>query len=67
MGRPSKLSDHQKDELKDLLHQKDNWTTKEVGNLILRTFIVENQLDDTNWFSTINELYPRILSKVRII
>jgi len=52
VGRHSKLSDHQKDELKDLLHQKDNWKTKEVGNLILRTFIVENQLDDTNWFSS---------------
>jgi len=52
VGRPSKRSDHQKDELRDLLHQKDNWTTKEVGNLILRTVIVENRLDDTNWFSS---------------
>jgi len=42
--RPSKLSDHQKDELKDLLHQKDNWTAKEVGDLILRTFDVEYTL-----------------------
>jgi len=44
VGRPSRLSDHQKDELKDLLHQKDNWTAKEVGDLILRTFDVEYTL-----------------------
>ena len=43
-GRPSKLSDHQKDELKDLLRQKDNWTTKEVRDLILRNFDVEYTL-----------------------
>jgi len=43
-GRLSKLSDHQKDELKNLLHQKDNWTTKEVGDLILRNFDEEYTL-----------------------
>lgn len=40
-GRPSKLSDFQKDVLKDMLNQKEAWTTNEVRELILHEFNVE--------------------------
>lgn len=39
-GRPSKLSDEQKENLKAILNERDDWTTKEVRNLILRKFEV---------------------------
>jgi putative transposase len=40
-GRPSKLSDEQKEQLKIILKERDNWTTEEVRELIFREFDVE--------------------------
>ncbi|CAD7775823.1 Homeodomain-like domain protein [Candidatus Methanoperedenaceae archaeon GB37] len=33
-GRPSKLTEEQKEELREMLKEKDSWTTKEVQELI---------------------------------
>jgi putative transposase len=43
-GRPSKLSDHQKEKLQSLLKDKDVWTTDEVRLLISNEFSVEYTL-----------------------
>lgn len=43
-GRPSKLSDNQKEKLQLLLKEKDLWTTDEVRFLILNEFGVEYTL-----------------------
>jgi putative transposase len=43
-GRPSKLTKQQKNELRQLLEQKESWTTKEVKELILREFNVDYTL-----------------------
>jgi putative transposase len=43
-GRPSKLSDQQKEKLLLLLREKDTWTTDEVRFLILKEFNVEYTL-----------------------
>jgi putative transposase len=43
-GRPSKLTDQEKSELKELLKERDDWTTKEVRNLIKKEFNVEYSL-----------------------
>ena len=43
-GRPSKLSDEQKGELKEILKERDDWTTKEVLVLIQKKFGVEYSL-----------------------
>jgi putative transposase len=43
-GRPSKLSQQQKNELEQLLKQKECWTTKDVKNLILEKFNIEYTL-----------------------
>jgi len=40
-GRPTKLSEVQKEQLKVLLLQRDRWTTSEVRDLINREFGVE--------------------------
>ncbi len=40
-GCPSKLSDEQKEELKDILHQRDDWSTNEVKELISNEFDVK--------------------------
>ena len=37
-GRPSKLTQQQKNELRQLLNQNESWTTKEVKELILKKF-----------------------------
>ena len=37
-GRPSNLTDKQKDELRSILEKQDNWTTKEVQTLISKKF-----------------------------
>jgi putative transposase len=37
-GRPSKLSDEQKEILKSTLYKKDDWTTEEVRKLIFEDF-----------------------------
>jgi putative transposase len=43
-GRPSKLSKQQKNELEQLLKQKENWSTKDVKALISKKFGVEYTL-----------------------
>ncbi len=43
-GRPSKLVREQKDRLRELLGQKDNWTSEEVRDLVHREFNVEYTL-----------------------
>ena len=43
-GRPSHLTDEQKDKLKSMLENKENWTTKEVQELISKRFGVDYTL-----------------------
>jgi putative transposase len=43
-GRPSKLTQQQKNDLEKLLKKKENWTTKEVRDLISEKFNVEYTL-----------------------
>lgn len=43
-GRPSELSDEQREELKSILSKRDDWTTKEVRGLIKERFGVEYSL-----------------------
>jgi putative transposase len=40
-GRPSELSEEQKEELKAILEERDDWTTREVRELIKEKFGVE--------------------------
>jgi putative transposase len=40
-GRPSKITSQQKSELKEILSERDDWTTKEVRKLIKDKFGVE--------------------------
>lgn len=40
-GRPSKLSDSQKKQLKGILKERDDWATEEVRELILKKFNIE--------------------------
>ena len=42
--RPSKLLDEQKVQLKEILKERDDWTTKEIKDLILKEFVVEYSL-----------------------
>ncbi len=39
-GRPSKLTDQQKVQLKQMLKQKDSWTSREVRDLMIKEFNV---------------------------
>jgi putative transposase len=43
-GRPSKLDEQQKKTLKEYLKERDDWTTKEIMELILEEFGVEYTL-----------------------
>jgi putative transposase len=43
-GRPSKLSQQQKNELEQILRQKECWTTKEIKDIISRKFNVNYTL-----------------------
>lgn len=43
-GRPSKLTDTEKHQLKELLKERDDWTTKEIRKLIYDRFKVEYSL-----------------------
>lgn len=43
-GRPSKLTEEQKNELKLLLKERDDWNTNEVRNLINEKFDVKYSL-----------------------
>jgi putative transposase len=40
-GRPSELTEEEKEELKAILEKRDDWTTKEVRELIKDRFDVE--------------------------
>ncbi len=40
-GRHARLSDEDKKELKDMLREKDSWTTREIQDLVKREFKVE--------------------------
>lgn len=44
-GRPSRLTEEQKNELKELLDSRDDWTTREVWEIILEDFDVEITMD----------------------
>jgi len=43
-GRPSKLTDQEKRQLKEILKKRDNWINREVKNLIHDKFKVEYSL-----------------------
>lgn len=43
-GSPSKLSDLQKAQLKEMLKERDDWLTREVQDLILQEFNIEYSL-----------------------
>ncbi len=43
-GRPSKLTDEEKIELKEILKERDDWKTKEIRKLICDKFNVEYSL-----------------------
>jgi len=43
-GKPSKLSDDQKEQLKKILNKRDDWTTDEIKKLISDEFLVEYSL-----------------------
>ncbi len=43
-GKPSKLSDVQKEQLKENLKKRDYWTTEEIEKLISEKFLVEYSL-----------------------
>ena len=43
-GKPSKLSDDQKEQLKEILNKRDDWTTEEIKKLISEKFLVEYSL-----------------------
>ena len=40
-GRPSQITDEQKNELKEILKERDDWTTKEIRKLINDKYDVE--------------------------
>ncbi len=44
-GRPSKLSEEQKKELKELLELRDDWTTREVKNILEEDYSVRMTLN----------------------
>ena len=43
-GKPSKLADDQKEQLKNILNKRDDWTTDEIKKLISKEFNVEYTL-----------------------
>jgi len=43
-GKPSKLSDDQKEQLKKILNKRDDWTSEEIKKLISDEFMVEYSL-----------------------
>jgi transposase len=63
-GRPSKLSGEQKEELKELLSMRDDWTTREVRELILEDFDVEITMNGVyrmlrSWGMNLGKPYPK--------
>lgn len=62
-GRPSKLSGEQKEELKELLDMRDDWTTREVWELIQEDFDVEITMNGVyrmlrSWGMNLGKPYP---------
>lgn len=49
-GKPSKLSDDQKEQLKKILNKRDDWTTDEIKKLISDEFMVEYSLKQIRIF-----------------
>lgn len=43
-GKPPKLTDNKKDQLKEILNKRDDWTTEEIKKLISKEFMVEYSL-----------------------
>jgi len=43
-GKPPKLTNNQKDQLKEILNMRDDWTTEEIKKLISKEFKVEYSL-----------------------
>lgn len=43
-GKPPKLTNTQKDQLKEILNKRDDWTTEEIKKLISKEFMVEYSL-----------------------
>jgi putative transposase len=43
-GKPSKLTDNQKEQMKEILNKRDDWTTEEIRKLISEEFMVEYTL-----------------------
>ena len=51
-GRPSKLTEEQKEKLKEMLKKKNSWTTKEVQELIEEEFGVSYSSLAGEFFAT---------------
>lgn len=63
-GRPSKLSDEQKEELWGILHTRDYWTTLEVKHLISLEYSIEYSMDQIrrilkDYMMRFGKLYPQ--------
>ncbi|KAF5068447.1 transposase [Methanospirillum sp. J.3.6.1-F.2.7.3] len=63
-GRPSKLTDQQKEELWEVLHTRDYWTTLEVKHLIQLKFSIEYSMDQIrrilkSYEMLFGKLYPQ--------
>ena len=63
-GRPPKLSEQQKEELWEVLHTRDYWTTSEVKHLILLKYSIEYSMDQirrilNNYKMLFGKLYPQ--------
>ena len=63
-GKPSKMTDQQKEALWKLLHTRDHWTTTEVRQLIQLEFDIIYSMDQTrrilrNFNMLFGKLYPQ--------
>lgn len=63
-GKPSKMTDRQKEKLWSLLHTRDHWTTNEVKQLIQLEFDISYSMDQIrrilrNFNMLFGKLYPQ--------
>ena len=63
-GKPSKMTNQQKEALWEILHTKDHWTTNEVKQLIQLEFGISYSMDQTrrilrNFNMLFGKLYPQ--------
>ena len=63
-GKPSKMTNQQKEALWEVLHTKDHWTTNEVKQLIQLEFGISYSMDQTrrilrNFNMLFGKLYPQ--------